>query len=103
MASRLHAGSVWVNQYNGFDTAMPFGGFKQSGIGRELGEAGDAWAEPPLPTIDFRWPSTAVGAPFFFSPTSKVLALRIVNVCPYLAPTSGLCALLTGFADTSSA
>ncbi|MBB0994207.1 aldehyde dehydrogenase family protein, partial [Dietzia sp. SLG510A3-40A3] len=37
VASRLQAGSVWVNQYNGFDTAMPFGGFKQSGWGRELG------------------------------------------------------------------
>ncbi len=36
-ARRLKAGSVWVNQYNGFDTAMPFGGFKQSGWGRELG------------------------------------------------------------------
>ncbi|WP_228001936.1 aldehyde dehydrogenase family protein [Nocardia australiensis] len=36
-ARRLKAGSVWVNQYNGFDTAMPFGGYKQSGWGRELG------------------------------------------------------------------
>src|SRR5699024_9564991 len=38
VASRLQAGSVWVNQYNGFDTAMPFGGFKQSGWGRGAGE-----------------------------------------------------------------
>jgi phenylacetaldehyde dehydrogenase len=37
VAKRLHAGSVWVNQYNGFDTALPFGGYKQSGWGRELG------------------------------------------------------------------
>ncbi|GAA4549245.1 aldehyde dehydrogenase family protein [Pseudonocardia xishanensis] len=36
-ARSLRAGSVWINQYNGFDTAMPFGGFKQSGWGRELG------------------------------------------------------------------
>ncbi|KJF20415.1 betaine-aldehyde dehydrogenase [Rhodococcus sp. AD45-ID] len=36
-AKRLKAGSVWINQYNGFDTAMPFGGYKQSGWGRELG------------------------------------------------------------------
>ncbi|TSE02179.1 aldehyde dehydrogenase family protein [Skermania sp. ID1734] len=36
-AKQLKAGSVWVNQYNGFDTAMPFGGYKQSGWGRELG------------------------------------------------------------------
>ncbi|QRY61641.1 aldehyde dehydrogenase family protein [Gordonia sp. PDNC005] len=38
-AARLQAGSVWVNQYNGFDTALPFGGFKQSGWGRELGDS----------------------------------------------------------------
>ncbi|ATY14153.1 betaine-aldehyde dehydrogenase [Amycolatopsis sp. AA4] len=38
-AKELKAGSVWVNQYNGFDTAMPFGGYKQSGWGRELGAA----------------------------------------------------------------
>lgn len=37
LARRLQAGSVWINQYNGFDTAMPFGGYKQSGWGRELG------------------------------------------------------------------
>ncbi len=36
-ARAIKAGSVWVNQYNGFDTAMPFGGYKQSGWGRELG------------------------------------------------------------------
>ncbi|WP_341256916.1 MULTISPECIES: aldehyde dehydrogenase family protein [Gordonia] len=38
-AAKLQAGSVWVNQYNGFDTALPFGGFKQSGWGRELGDS----------------------------------------------------------------
>ena len=34
----LKAGTVWVNCYNVFDAAAPFGGFKMSGIGRELGE-----------------------------------------------------------------
>ena len=34
----IRAGSVWVNCYNTFDAALPFGGFKASGIGRELGE-----------------------------------------------------------------
>ncbi|MBM7365813.1 aldehyde dehydrogenase family protein [Gordonia hydrophobica] len=38
-AAKVQAGSVWVNQYNGFDTALPFGGFKQSGWGRELGDS----------------------------------------------------------------
>jgi aldehyde dehydrogenase (NAD+) len=37
-ANLVKAGTVWVNTYNSFDTAQPFGGFKQSGIGRELGE-----------------------------------------------------------------
>lgn len=39
-AKQIKAGSVWINQYNGFDTAMPFGGYKQSGWGRELGASG---------------------------------------------------------------
>jgi len=37
-ANQVKAGTVWVNTYNSFDTAQPFGGFKSSGIGRELGE-----------------------------------------------------------------
>ncbi|KYD08500.1 aldehyde dehydrogenase family protein [Heyndrickxia sporothermodurans] len=37
IANRLRAGTVWVNCYNVFDAASPFGGFKQSGIGREMG------------------------------------------------------------------
>ena len=36
-ASRLKAGTVWVNCYNVFDAALPFGGYKQSGWGREMG------------------------------------------------------------------
>ena len=36
-AKALRAGTVWVNAYNLFDAAMPFGGFKSSGFGRELG------------------------------------------------------------------
>jgi aldehyde dehydrogenase (NAD+) len=38
IANSLRAGTVWVNCYDVFDAAAPFGGFKQSGIGRELGE-----------------------------------------------------------------
>jgi aldehyde dehydrogenase (NAD+) len=38
MAASLKAGTVWVNCYNVFDNAAPFGGFKMSGMGRELGE-----------------------------------------------------------------
>merc|ERR1719414_1021082 len=39
-AHSLRAGTVWVNCYNHFDMAAPFGGFKESGWGRELGEYG---------------------------------------------------------------
>ena len=38
IASQLRAGTVWVNCYNIFDAALPFGGYKQSGWGREMGE-----------------------------------------------------------------
>ena len=37
VAQALRAGTVWVNTYNAFDTAVPFGGYKESGTGRELG------------------------------------------------------------------
>ncbi|MHC4698461.1 MAG: aldehyde dehydrogenase family protein [Planctomycetota bacterium] len=40
LAAGLRAGTVWINAYNAFDCAVPFGGFKMSGIGRELGEYG---------------------------------------------------------------
>ncbi len=40
ISNSVRAGTVWVNCYNVLDTRAPFGGFKQSGIGRELGEYG---------------------------------------------------------------
>jgi aldehyde dehydrogenase (NAD+) len=40
LADRLRAGTVWVNCYDVFDAAAPFGGFKMSGHGRELGPQG---------------------------------------------------------------
>ena len=40
VANSVRAGTVWVNCFDVFDAAAPFGGFKQSGIGRELGEYG---------------------------------------------------------------
>jgi aldehyde dehydrogenase (NAD+) len=40
VANSVRAGTIWVNCYNVLDTRAPFGGFKQSGIGRELGEYG---------------------------------------------------------------
>ena len=38
LAAMLRAGTVWINCYNVFNAALPFGGYKQSGWGREMGE-----------------------------------------------------------------
>lgn len=37
VSDRLHCGTVFVNTYNKTDVAAPFGGFKQSGFGKDLG------------------------------------------------------------------
>ncbi|MFO0942913.1 MAG: aldehyde dehydrogenase family protein [Pirellulales bacterium] len=51
-ARRVRAGTVWVNCYDVFDAAAPFGGFKMSGQGRELGEDGlKAYTETKTVTI----------------------------------------------------
>ena len=48
----VRAGTVWVNCYDVFDAAAPFGGFKMSGIGRELGEEGlEAYTETKTVTV----------------------------------------------------
>ncbi len=52
VARRLRAGTVWVNCYDVLDAAAPFGGFKQSGFGRELGERGlDPYLETKTVTV----------------------------------------------------
>ncbi len=40
LASQLEAGTVWINEYHLLNPGMPFGGFKESGIGREMGTEG---------------------------------------------------------------
>lgn len=52
VADEVRAGTVWVNCYDVFDAAAPFGGFKRSGIGRELGAKGlDSYLEEKTVTI----------------------------------------------------
>jgi aldehyde dehydrogenase (NAD+) len=53
IARALRAGTVWVNAYNLFDAALPFGGFKESGFGRELGQPGlDLYTEVKSVWVD---------------------------------------------------
>jgi len=40
VANRLETGTVWINEYHLLNPGMPFGGFKQSGLGREMGVEG---------------------------------------------------------------
>lgn len=40
VASQLEAGTVWINEYHLLNPGMPFGGFKESGLGREMGSEG---------------------------------------------------------------
>jgi phenylacetaldehyde dehydrogenase len=52
LASRLKAGAVWINCFGLFDPNLPFGGFKQSGIGREMGLEGvEAFTEVKAVTV----------------------------------------------------
>jgi len=53
VAHRLEAGTVWVNAFNRYDTATPFGGYKQSGFGRDMGpEALDGYLQTKSIWID---------------------------------------------------
>ena len=40
MARRLEAGTVWINAHGGATADIPFGGFKESGLGRAMGTLG---------------------------------------------------------------
>ena len=52
LAAELKAGTIWINCYDVFDAAAPFGGFKMSGMGRELGIKGlDAYLESKTVTV----------------------------------------------------
>jgi hypothetical protein len=53
VAGKLKAGTIWVNCYNELHPQIPFGGFKESGIGRELGEyALENYTEVSVPLSD---------------------------------------------------
>ncbi|KAL3918374.1 MAG: hypothetical protein SGARI_007485, partial [Bacillariaceae sp.] len=57
MANQLRAGSVWVNTYDNFDPAAPFGGYGESGVGRDKGEDGlAAWTETKVIVVPLDGP-----------------------------------------------
>ncbi len=52
LAKKIRAGTVWINCYNVFDASLPFGGYKQSGWGREMGhEVLQAYTEVKAVTV----------------------------------------------------
>jgi betaine-aldehyde dehydrogenase len=64
VASRLRAGTVWINDYNAYIPQAEWGGFKRSGIGRELGPSGlDEYRE-----AKHIWQNTAPGPTGWFGP-----------------------------------
>ena len=79
VASKIKAGSVWVNSTNLFDAASGFGGYRESGFGREGGEEGlyeylrPAWQARPQPAEEFdvetEWGGTTPAHPLI--PTGK--------------------------------
>jgi aldehyde dehydrogenase (NAD+) len=59
IANQLRCGTVWINSYDNFDAAAPFGGYKQSGHGRDKGEnALDNWTETKTVFIPVDGPKT---------------------------------------------
>jgi acyl-CoA reductase-like NAD-dependent aldehyde dehydrogenase len=60
VANQLRGGSVWINCYDNFDAAAPFGGYKASGHGRDKGEdALDNWLEIKCITMALSGPKTS--------------------------------------------
>lgn len=57
VANKMQAGSVWINSYFNFQTGAPFGGYKNSGVGREYGkEALDAYSQSKTIVAAFKLP-----------------------------------------------
>jgi acyl-CoA reductase-like NAD-dependent aldehyde dehydrogenase len=59
MAHQLRAGTVWINTYDNLDAAAPFGGYKQSGHGRDKGEdALECWVQTKCVILPLNGPKT---------------------------------------------
>ena len=72
VADKLRAGVIWANTFNRFDPASPFGGYKESGYGREGGRPGLAAYLKPAPSRR----SVTAAAPAAKTPAAKTPAAR---------------------------
>jgi len=93
MAQRLRAGVVWANTFNRFDPTSPFGGYKESGYGREGGRHGGTvrTRRRPRPPGGGQAPACAGVAlldPAHPDTHSVLTALRRPPILPYGQPTS---------------
>src|SRR4029077_4802522 len=87
LAKKLRAGTVWINCYNVFDASLPFGGYKQSGWGREMGhEALEAYTEVKAVTTQLEAISKVGGRA---SPVPHFVSLRRVLSGRSLRPRAG--------------
>ncbi len=68
---------VWVNAYNLFEAALPFGGFKESGVGREMGSVGrDHDTEVKTVWVDWSQALCASGRAGCAGPARRVTSWR---------------------------
>ena len=94
VASKVKAGSVWVNSTNLFDAASGFGGYRESGFGREGGKEGlheylrPIWMERPKPSLDINkietgtWGEHIPASPVNPSQASRIDAASTIDRTP---------------------
>ena len=79
LAHRIKSGTVWVNCHNVFDAAMPFGGYKQSGWGREMGhEALNSYTETKAVTGSLAGQTSSTGRS---GPVEKAREKLVTPLC----------------------
>ena len=91
-AAALDAGTVWVNCYNAFDNASPWGGFKQSGWGREKGPYGlDLFTQIKSVIVNFRRFETEAerDSPNLREAAALTYLREAIAPCPGVSPSGG--------------
>ena len=87
----LQSGTVWVNTWNQFDAAVPFGGYKLSGIGREHGEEVlNHYTQVQHPSFSFPLPPSH---PYLLPPLRSALLFPLLPVLQCLMSIIGSVAI----------